>query len=96
MPWMPEKPKKERQTRRARWHGYGTTRWRRMRKVMLAADPLCRECSAIATVLDHIQPVRDGGDPWHHDNLQPLCSTCHNSKSGRESHTARTYGRNVR
>jgi len=92
---MPEQKKKERQTRRARWHGYGTTRWRKMRKLMLAAEPLCRECRSIATVLDHIQPVRDGGDAWQASNLQPLCSACHNSKSGKESHAPRTYGRNA-
>ena len=92
MPWMPEQPKRTKQTRKARWHGYGTTRWRKLRKFMLALDPLCRECQGIATVLDHIQPVRDGGNPWEPANLQPLCAACHASKSGKEAHAPRTYG----
>lgn len=89
---MPERPHKEKQTRRARWHGYGTTRWRKLRKLTLALEPLCRECKSIATVLDHIKPVRDGGEPFDAANLQPLCAACHNSKSGKESHAPRTYG----
>jgi 5-methylcytosine-specific restriction endonuclease McrA len=92
MPWMPEQPKREKQTRKARWHGYGTTRWRKMRARLLALHPLCVECTGIATVLDHITSVRDGGDAWAESNLQSLCESCHNSKSGRESHAPRTYG----
>jgi len=43
-------------------------------------------------VVDHITPVRLGGDFWQTDNHQALCHRCHNSKSGRESHKPVNYG----
>ena len=46
---------------------------------------------SIAEVVDHIPPVRLGGDFWDERNHQPLCHRCHNSKSGRESHTPVAY-----
>ncbi len=56
-------------------------RWRKLRLLVLRAEPLCRMCAEIgrtspATVVDHIKPIRDGGtNAW--DNLQPLCKRCH-------------------
>jgi 5-methylcytosine-specific restriction endonuclease McrA len=39
-----------------------------------------------ARVVDHIRPVRRGGAFWDIHNLQTMCESCHNSKSGKESH----------
>ena len=69
---------------------YGSSRWRKLRKWMLSNEPLCRECKKKgdrkeATVLDHIHPVRLGGDVWDESNLQPLCKSCHNRKSSLEA-----------
>lgn len=93
MPWMPERPRKKVQDRRARWVGYSSQRWRKLRAIILAQQPLCVECDKIATVVDHIVSVRSGGDPWSLSNLQSMCSRCHDSKSGREAHASRTYTR---
>ena len=75
---------------------YHTTRWRKLRLHVLIHEPLCRECAkngrvTAANVIDHITPVSTGKDEaerdilhWDNNNLQPLCDSCHNSKSGKE------------
>jgi 5-methylcytosine-specific restriction protein A len=70
---------------------YKTKRWRTLREVVLRSSPLCCSCQDSggikpARVVDHINPVRQGGDFWDITNLQPMCDSCHNSKSGKESH----------
>lgn len=79
---------------------YNLARWKKDRRNHLIANPLCVRCleSGIrtdATVSDHIDPIRQGGDPWCWSNRQALCDTCHNIKSGREAHTRRPRGRGV-
>ena len=66
--------------------------WRKLRRSILDAEPLCRMCTAqgltvIATDLDH----RDN-NPANNElvNLQPLCHSCHSHK------TMRDMGHNVR
>jgi 5-methylcytosine-specific restriction protein A len=44
------------------------------------------DCERLATVVDHIQPVRLGGEFWDRDNWQPMCASCHNAKSAKERH----------
>ena len=68
---------------------YNTKQWKALRLAMLQDEPLCRECRAadkitLARVLDHIQPVRLGGEMWEQSNLQPLCVSCHQRKSQSE------------
>src|SRR5262245_50363144 len=59
--------------------------WRKCRKMVLSASPLCVECKRIgaivpATEVDHIIPKRDGGDDSF-ENLQALCKSCHSQKT---------------
>jgi 5-methylcytosine-specific restriction protein A len=92
MPWMPESPKrKQMHERRTVEPRYNTSRWRRYRNYYLKMNPLCCECQRAATVVDHITPVRLGGEFWQPVNHQPMCAQCHNTKSGREAHTPHTY-----
>lgn len=68
---------------------YSSAQWQRVRTLVLAAEPLCRICSregrvVVATVVDHIVPLADGGTD-DTDNLQPLCKPCHDRKTLRES-----------
>lgn len=62
---------------------YHTARWRRARRVFLAAHPLCVLCEAAgrdtpATVADHIKPHHGDYDLfWSQDNWQAVCPTCH-------------------
>lgn len=65
--------------------GYDS-RWRRVRLMRLAREPLCRLCAArgrvaAAVLVDHIVPIRDGGAVLDDDNLQPLCRECHDIKT---------------
>ena len=75
---------------------YNTTQWRNLRQIVLQGDPLCKMCEAngyttLAQMVDHIKPVRLGGEFWNQDNLQPLCNSCHASKSAKERN-ADPYG----
>ena len=64
---------------------YNTVRWHKLRLWKLTRDPLCRYCLEIGRVtgadtVDHVKPHK--GDTklfWDSNNLQSLCSTCHNS-----------------
>jgi len=58
-------------------------KWRAIRKVQLATEPLCRICQSVnvtteATVCDHIDEDSMNN---HHTNLQSLCASCHNRKT---------------
>ena len=59
--------------------GYGAP-WRKLRAEVLAAQPWCGECGAVATDVDHIVPRRRGGTDAF-SNLRPLCHGCHSRKT---------------
>ena len=69
--------------------GYGKA-WQKVRKVFLAAHPLCEECKkngryVKATDVDHIKPHRGDRDLfWDMSNWQALCHSCHSKKTARE------------
>jgi len=68
---------------------YDTRRWRRLREAALDRDDgLCRRCRAAgltapASVVHHVRPVGEGGEPWDLGNLESLCRACHESEHGR-------------
>lgn len=66
-----------------------SSRWRKLRAYVLAREPLCRDCGAIATDVDH-----DDGNPGNNqpDNLVPRCHACHSSKTMRERNGNTTGG----
>jgi 5-methylcytosine-specific restriction endonuclease McrA len=66
---------------------YRTKRWQITRRRVLFNHPLCRECDRIATDVDHITPLAEGGDPYNLANLQPLCQRCHGRKTKAEQLT---------
>ena len=60
-------------------------------KVYFANNPLCVRCKKNGLItpgkdVDHITPIRLGGEIYDYDNLQTLCKPCHNRKSGKEAH----------
>lgn len=77
---------------------YDSARWKSLRKAKLAAQPLCEECLPggrvrPAMAVDHVIPVRLGGEPFPAlDELRSLCFRCHNRKTSRgvEAGAART------
>ena len=89
-PWkMKEKPKNSPERDQIYKEVYGTRRWRRLRAIQLARQPLCQECEKVgrvtpATVADHKTPIRQGGEKWSIDNLQSLCARCHQAKTNKE------------
>lgn len=73
--------------------GYDS-RWRRVRRMKLAMNPICEECKVngiitAANEVDHITPLAHGGT-HHLDNLRSLCKSCHSRKTMTELNTART------
>ena len=67
--------------------GYNAT-WRRLRRMVLRREPLCRECKSAgfdvpAVLVDHITPLSEGGTNKL-ENLQSLCTMHHNQKTARE------------
>lgn len=66
--------------------------WRKLRKQVLAEEPLCRHCAAQgltvpATEVDHMRGAADNS----RDALQALCKPCHSIKT-----MADLYGRPAR
>lgn len=62
---------------------YGSVQWKTLRRIVKARDPICKICNRNPTTeADHID------DNWENNdldtNLQGVCSTCHNTKSGRQ------------
>jgi 5-methylcytosine-specific restriction protein A len=78
-------PTGERPTAAARGYGH---RWQRLRRLILAGEPLCRQCRSEgrlvpAVHVDHIQAREKGGSD-DTANLQPLCASCHSRKTATE------------
>lgn len=72
---------------------YNGQRWRNLRAAFIRENPLCVYCDRngiikAGKVVDHIEPINEGGEKYNPENLQTLCHPCHNSKSGRESQAA--------
>jgi len=60
-----------------------------VKKQYLKGHSLCVECLKIgkrtrATIVDHIVPIKKGGDKFSEGNLQALCWSCHSRKSVEE------------
>lgn len=71
---------------------YLSRRWKGIRRTVLrehpwcACDPNCCPdgCKDMATEVDHIVSIANGGDPWDPTNLQALSRRCHSRKTARE------------
>lgn len=73
---------------------YHSPRWRRVRDAYIKDNPLCEQCKREGKInlyqkgnyfaVDHIKPIRLGGDPYNPDNLQTLCEPHHAQKSAKE------------
>jgi len=68
---------------------YQRKEWKAVRLLQLQLEPLCRKCRTLgklspAAVVDHIIAIADGGNELEQNNLQSLCTSCHNEKTRRE------------
>lgn len=98
-PWQSE-PTKPFARNRDHSKFYNASRWRKVSKAFREANPLCVECEkqgkvSSVQVADHIKGlgflIDNNIDAYDHKELQPLCSSCHNKKSGSEAHNSRAY-----
>jgi 5-methylcytosine-specific restriction protein A len=89
-PWVAKMPAHQRKN--AQEKEYWTYKWRKARAAFLGMHPTCAHCAKLATCVDHITPVREGGAFYDLDNWQALCTSCHAKKSGREGWQARHAG----
>jgi hypothetical protein len=69
---------------------YDLAVWHDLRAVQLSDEPLCRHCKALgiialATDVDHIVPIAEGGEQLDQSNLQSLCHSCHARKTRAEN-----------
>jgi 5-methylcytosine-specific restriction protein A len=64
--------------------GYDS-RWRRFRAWFLTEHPVCEirhHCNGdTATDVDHVTPMRRGGEQYELTNLQAACHACHSWKT---------------
>jgi len=93
-PWEPKKTQKPQQGRKnPNSDFYNSQKWRRNRGRYIKKNPLCVVCQAegkinAGHVVDHITPINEGGEKYKWFNLQTMCHSHHNQKSGRESQRA--------
>jgi 5-methylcytosine-specific restriction protein A len=96
---MPNLPKTHKPYKRSAKHSGGPrpspsargydARWRKVRRLVLNTEPLCRMClqngiTEPGSHVDHIIPMARGGAQYDLDNLQPLCASCHSVKTAKE------------
>ena len=61
---------------------YKSKGWATARRNALYRDQgMCTICGEPATMVDHIEEIKDGGDPFFLENLQSLCYRCHAIKT---------------
>ena len=90
VPWLPPPPKPfeglKASNEEIYRNVYNTARWRAIRDQVRQQEPLCRLCGKRAThTVDHIIPIKNGGDPWDRSNLQGLCWACNKRKTGKQA-----------
>jgi 5-methylcytosine-specific restriction protein A len=60
-----------------------STRWAKRRRAQLKLHGICQwpGCRVVATEVDHITPIGEGGDEYAWHNLQNLCGAHHQQKT---------------
>lgn len=76
-------------------HLYDNSRWRKLRLLHLASEPLCRMCAeegrtTAANVVDHVK-AHKGNETlfWDQGNWQSLCKACHDRHKQSEDRTGK-------
>jgi 5-methylcytosine-specific restriction endonuclease McrA len=70
-------------------HIYDSARWRRVSLKKRTMTPFCEHCEdegiiKVADLVDHIQEISDGGNPFQTSNLMSLCYQHHAQKTANE------------
>ena len=72
-----------------------STRWRKVRALKLARDPLCEDClehgvTEAATQVHHVEGLVKRADlAFVLENLASLCATCHATREAKERRSSR-------
>lgn len=66
--------------------------WRAVRARVLREKPSCALCGSLATDVDHIVAVADGGTD-DRSNLRGLCLPCHKKHTAAQNRARRTKGK---
>jgi hypothetical protein len=65
---------------------YDSARWKHLRNVKFNRNPVCEKCKKVkGHTVDHIKPLRMGGEPWDILNLMTLCWKCNVVKTGKDA-----------
>jgi 5-methylcytosine-specific restriction protein A len=64
---------------------YKSPAWRNLRQWKIRHDPTCELCGQPTEMVDHIIPIKLGGEKLDEENLQSLCDTCHAKKRAKEA-----------
>lgn len=81
------------------WRWYNSPRWRKLRAIILAANPYCARCEAegIVTPADTVNHrIRHEGNEelfWDMENLEAVCKSHHSRDIQREEAQAARRGR---
>ena len=72
---------------------YNTSAWKKLRLSVLKSQPICARCKrAPANVVHHIIEARKKPElQLDRNNLEALCSTCHNRESQKEGMKSRRF-----
>lgn len=84
-PWIKNTGTHRHNNRNDRGFNYQSKQWTQTRNAFIAANPLCVQCGAKATVCDHFVRIKDSGDPYDWSNLRAMCAACHNKKDNNAS-----------
>tara|TARA_R110002050_G_scaffold299001_1_gene463485 strand:- start:32 stop:391 length:360 start_codon:yes stop_codon:yes gene_type:complete len=79
--------RENKEVRRIKFYGNASQQgydhqWSKVSKLVRRQEPICRRCKRnVPSMVDHIIPLRQGGERLALDNLQPLCNSCHVAKT---------------
>lgn len=94
----PARRRENRERTNAAARGYDHV-WQKVRDRFIASHPFCKFCeqvgqdATVADEVDHIVPLRDGGDRLKKANLQSLCTMHHNGLKRLMETYAREHGK---
>ena len=72
-------------------------RWQQLRAAYLVTHPLCEPCRkdgrvVAATLVHHVNPIKEGGRRLDPENLMSCCNACHEAFHKKDRWKRRTYG----
>jgi 5-methylcytosine-specific restriction endonuclease McrA len=94
---MTQKTLRQRQAENGRTLSLNGAKWRKLRKSVLARDPLCRHCwtRGLRVIAVHVDHINNDPSDNRMSNLQGLCPSCHSRKTQADMGKRVRYGCDV-